>query len=333
MARYGRALRVAKRALDASFPVWERLGLHITPVHYSQPIPDTRQLGPDTWARRTGMVGIDLNREGQIELLRELASRFRIEYDTLPRHATNQPLDYYVDNESFESVDGEMLYCMIRRLRPRRMIEIGSGFSTLLAAKALLRNGEEGDAPCDYQVCDPFASESIKRGVPGVTRLIAAPVQSVPLEAFEALGDNDILFIDSSHVLRIGSDVQYEFLEILPRLRPGVHVHIHDIFLPAEYPERWVRREHFFWTEQYLLQAFLCYSRAFEVVWAGSYMHLNHPNELSSAFASYGPERRPGSFWIRRVNAGEQGVQGADYEGSPTVVAIGPDVGQTGHQD
>jgi hypothetical protein len=115
-----------------------------------------------------------------------------------------------------------------------------------------------------------------------------------------ALGENDILFIDSTHVLRIGSDVQYEFLEVLPRLRPGVYVHIHDIFMPAEYPEAWVRREHRFWTEQYLLQAFLCYNGAFEVIWAGSYMHLKHPDELAAAFASYGPGRHPGSFWIRR---------------------------------
>lgn len=303
MIRY-RARRAARRALDVSFPMWERLGLHITPVNYYEPVPDTRLLGPETWARLTDMVGVDLNPDQQLELLHELTRRFRTEYDALPRQATDQPLEYYVDNKSFESVDGEMLYGMVRRLRPGRMIEIGSGFSTLLAAKALLRNGEEGAAPCEYVVCDPYAGETIRRGVPGVTRLIPLPVQEVPTEAFEALGENDILFIDSSHVLRIGSDVQYEYLEILPRLRPGVHVHIHDIFLPAEYPEAWVRREHRFWTEQYLLQAFLCYNRAFEVVWAGGYMHLKHPEELSAAFASYGPGRHPGSFWIRRRDTG-----------------------------
>ena len=292
--------RAAKRALDASFPVWERLGLHVRPVHYYEPIPDTRQLGPDTWTRLSEMVGVDLRPDEQLALLHDLAGRFRSEYDALPRQATGQSVDYHIDNGSFESVDGEMLYSMVRHLRPGRMIEIGSGFSTLLAAKALLKNEAEGAPPCDYVACDPYAGDTIRRGAPGLTRLIASPVQEVPTEAFETLGENDILFIDSTHVLRIGSDVQYEFLEVLPRLRPGVYVHIHDIFMPAEYPEAWVRREHRFWTEQYLLQAFLCYNGAFEVIWAGSYMHLKHPDELAAAFASYGPGRHPGSFWIRR---------------------------------
>ena len=112
----------------------------------------------------------------------------------------------------------------------------------------------------------------------------------------------DVLFIDSSHMLRIGSDVQFEYLEILPRLKPGVIVHIHDIFLPAEYPRNWVHDKHIFWNEQYLLQAFLAFNASFEVLWGGSWMHLNHPAELESAFQSYKRENQwPGSFWIRRV--------------------------------
>ncbi len=297
------ARKAVKRALDISFPFWERLGLHVRPVHFYEPVPDTRVLGPEIWTRQTEMVGVDLDPDRQLALLHDLARRFRSEYDAFPRGATTEPREYYIDNRSFESVDGEMLHCMIRHLRPGRVIEIGSGFSTLLAASALLRNEADGAPPCDYAACDPYAGERVRLGVPGLTRLIESPVQSVPLEAFETLGHNDILFIDSSHVLRIGSDVQYEFLEILPRLRPGVYVHIHDIFLPAEYPEQWVRREHRFWTEQYLLQAFLTYNRAFEVVWAGSYMHLKHADELRAAFASYGPGRHPGSFWIRRRDA------------------------------
>ena len=114
--------------------------------------------------------------------------------------------------------------------------------------------------------------------------------------------NHDILFIDSSHVLRIGGDVQYEYLEILPRLARGVIVHSHDIFLPAEYPRHWVLEEHKFWTEQYLLQAFLAFNDSFEVLWAGSYMHLKHPEKLEEAFSSYKRERTlPGSFWMRKV--------------------------------
>jgi len=113
-------------------------------------------------------------------------------------------------------------------------------------------------------------------------------------------GINDILFIDSSHVLKIGSDVQYEYLEILPRLAPGVLVHLHDIFLPMEYPKNWILTDHYFWNEQYLLQAFLIHNVAMKVLWAGSYMHLQYPAILEQTFSSYNRGKRwPGSFWMQ----------------------------------
>jgi len=119
---------------------------------------------------------------------------------------------------------------------------------------------------------------------------------------FAKLKENDILFIDSSHVLKIGSDVQYEYLDILPRLSKGVIVHVHNIFLPAEYPKEWVLKDYTFWTEQYLLQAFLAFNDSFEVLWAGNYMHLKYPNELEDAFSSYKrDERLIGSFWMRKI--------------------------------
>ena len=116
------------------------------------------------------------------------------------------------------------------------------------------------------------------------------------------LARNDILFIDSSHVVRIGGDVLYELLEILPQLAVGVVVHLHDIFMPAEYPKNWVLKNKRFWSEQYLLQAFLAFNKDFEVLWGSSYMHLMHPEMLEAAFPSYRRDRWwPASFWIRRV--------------------------------
>jgi hypothetical protein len=113
----------------------------------------------------------------------------------------------------------------------------------------------------------------------------------------------DILFIDSSHVVATGGDVCVEFLEIIPRLRPGVVVHVHDIFLPGEYPRAFLLDQHYFWTEQYLLHAFLSFNTTYSVLWAAAYMSLKHPAELKKAFASYEPGRvRPGSFWIQRLS-------------------------------
>ena len=149
---------------------------------------------------------------------------------------------------------------------------------------------------------EPYPNATIKKGFPGLSRLIDAPVQQVSLAEFERLRENDILFIDSSHVLKIGSDVEFLFLEVLPRLNPGVIVHIHDIFLPANYPRRWVVDELRFWNEQYILQAFLAFNRAFEVLWAASYMNIKHPERLESAFPSYKRgQRPPGSFWMRKI--------------------------------
>ena len=121
------------------------------------------------------------------------------------------------------------------------------------------------------------------------------------MSLFKELKEGDILFIDSSHILKIGGDVQYEFLEILPRLNKGVIVQIHDIFIPVEYPKAWVLGNKLFYDEQYLLQAFLVFNSAFEVLWVGSYMHIRHPDKLEKTFNSY--DRRtawPCSFWMRK---------------------------------
>jgi hypothetical protein len=241
-----------------------------------------------------------MREDAQLALLSEVAARFRTEYAAFPSEPTSDETQYHIDNPTFTSVDGEMLYSLVRSARPRTIVEAGSGSSTKVIAQALRVNESEGVEPCEYLVIDPFPGRVVKRGIDRVSRVIEKRVQDVPLEAFTSLGESDILFTDSSHVLKIGSDVRYLFLEVIPRLAPGVMVHIHDVFLPDEYPRQWVMRDHRFWNEQYLLQAFLAFNQSWEVVWAGSYMHLRHPNALSHAFPSYGPARRPGSFWMRR---------------------------------
>jgi hypothetical protein len=295
--------RAVKRLATWSFPVWQRLGIHVVANDHASPIPDTRTLPPTLWSARSELIGIDVNEERQLELLRRFRDTYRVEYDAFPRGPGPDPRTYHVDNGSFESVDGEVLYCMIREFRPGRIIEVGSGHSTLVAAQAVLRNAS-GDArgPCDFVAIEPHPNELLLGGFPGLSRLVRREVQDVPLREFEALRENDILFIDSSHVLKAGSDVRYLLLEVLPRLAPGVLVHVHDVFLPSEYPREWVLRHRRFYTEQYLLHAFLLFNRAFAVLWSASYLHLNHPEELEAAFASYGPKTRwPGSLWMRRV--------------------------------
>jgi hypothetical protein len=285
------------------FRLWERKGFHITPVHFYEPIPDTTTLKDDLWKKQSELVGVNINEIGQINLLSLFSSRFKGEYDGFPRNKTSIPYQYYINNGTLESVDGEILYCMIRHFKPKKIFEIGSGNSTFLSAQAVLKNGEENaNYECELVAIEPYPNEILKEGFPGLFKLLPKEVQDIPLSEFEKLGENDILFIDSSHVLKIGSDVQYEYLEILPRLDKGVLIHAHDIFLPAEYPKEWVLKQYQFWTEQYLLQAFLTCNDSFEVLWAGSYMHLKHPDKLEAAFSSYKrDERCSGSFWMRKI--------------------------------
>jgi hypothetical protein len=286
------------------FSMWEKRGYHVTPVHFYEPIPDTRQLGDETWSRESELVGIDINEGGQLRLLDEFSLKWRDEYEEFPRERTQTPYQFYVRNGLFEAVDGEMLYCMIRHLRPRKIIEIGSGYSTYLSAQAILRNRQEDSSyECELVAIEPYPNKVLRTGFPGLSRLVVKEVQDVPLSEFMALGDGDILFIDSSHVLKIGSDVQCEYLEILPRLNKGVVIHVHDIFLPLDYSKEWVVRDHNFWNEQYLLQAFLIFNDHFEVLWAGNYMHLKYPGKLESAFGSYKRTEEKGrkSFWMRKI--------------------------------
>jgi predicted O-methyltransferase YrrM len=248
-----------------------------------------------------------MNEKSQLNHLESCRARYKKEYESFPRTKTNIPYQYYTHNTSFSTINGEILYCMIRHFKPKKVLEIGSGNSTFVSAQALLKNKLEHNEG-ELVAIEPYPKQILKDGFPGLTRLIQRNLQDVPLSEFESLQENDILFIDSSHMLKLGSDVQYEYLEILPRLKKGVIVHIHDIFLPAEYPKKWIMDQHYFWNEQYLLQSFLAFNNSFEVLWACYYMHLNHSDKLAAISSSYADSLKkknwtgPSSFWIRRIN-------------------------------
>lgn len=288
------------------FSLWERLGIHVTPVHFYQTIPDTRELDDSLWQEKSDLVGVDMNDDSQIHLMNRLGP-FIEEFSRFPDEPTSEPYQYYKRNTSFAGFDGAFLYGMIRLFQPRRVVEIGSGFSTRLSAAALLRNADLCGHQGELIAIDPYAGKEVRNGFHGLSMLINQKVQEVHLSEFAKLGPNDILFMDSSHVLSIGSDVQYEYLEIIPRLREGVLVHIHDICFPNELPREYAMKHRWFWNEQYLLQAFLAYNGAFEVMWSSSYMSTFHLTELEVVFGDIlrqNPERMPGiggSFWMRRL--------------------------------
>lgn len=268
--------------------------------HFYSPVPnlvDVRAREHRIWQRRDHLPGLELNSIAQIDLLRNAFSLFSGEIH-FPTRASNDPTIYFYDNDQFPALDAEVLYCMLRHLAPRRMIEVGSGFSSLVTAsvnRSALRNS------LHFTCIEPFPRQFLQDGVPGISDLLVKPVQDVDLSFFGQLGKDDILFIDSSHVSKIGSDVNFLLLDVLPRLATGVYVHLHDIFLPDEYPREWMIEEGRHWNEQYLVQAFLQFNRCFEVVWAAHFMATRHRHAVRQVFPRFPSLGGGGSLWLRRV--------------------------------
>ena len=284
------------------FEICQERGFHVTPNHFYSPIPDTRVLPNELWHRPEGpcqMPGVDMNDDGQLELVREVFPRFRDEYERIPIQPGKEPLRFYLNNGGFEGQDALVLWCMVRTFRPRLILEIGSGFSSLLCAEAAVKNGST------RLVCvDPYANKRLNGNIPGLDRVVRKRVQDLVPDFFLQLTDGDFLFIDSSHVMKAGSDVNFLFFEVLPKLEPGVIVHFHDIYLPFEVPRRWIMEDKVFWNEQYVLRAFLTHNERFEVLFANTYMCHNFRQDVEAAFPQ-SPWLGGGSFWIRHRRSGQ----------------------------
>ncbi|MFX1385146.1 MAG: class I SAM-dependent methyltransferase [Promethearchaeota archaeon] len=314
--------RIFYNNLKRFFLIGQRLGIHIVPNHYYYPVPDTRYLTKNIFTHQTEHIGIDFKEKEQLQLLKIFETNFKDEYEKFPRNKTKIAFQYYTTNGNFRSVDGEVLYSIIRWFKPAKIIEIGSGYSTYCSAQGILRNQKENENyKCELISIEPYPNITLQKGFPGLSKLIPKKLQELPIKIFKTLNENDILFIDSSHILNMGNDVQYEFLEILPRLNEGVFVHIHDIFLPAEYPPEWTLNLFRFYNEQYLLQSFLTFNENFEVIWGSKFMHLKYPERLMKAFESLKKDKNyldqagfgshpissrwpidwPTSFWIKRI--------------------------------
>ncbi len=209
--------------------------------------------------------------------------------------------NFYYHNGSFPSGDAECYYSFIRKYKPSKIIEIGSGYSTLIACEAIMKNKEENNQYVTQLTCvEPYEMPWLKKMD---IELIRNRVEDIELSFFKQLNKGDILFIDSSHVIRPEGDVLYEILQILPILNRGVLVHFHDIFTPFNYPESWLKQEYRLWNEQYLLEAFLSSNKSFDIMLSLSYMTHHYAEEVYQAFPvlSQTPDRLPGSFWIKKI--------------------------------
>ena len=288
--------RLGPGRIPNTFKIWDAMGVSPVRHHYYQPVFDVSKLPVSLWEMPDEMVGVDFNIEGQLALLRSFS--FQAELIDVPTIEQKGTLAFY-HNHSYGPADAEMLYNMVRHFKPKRVIEIGSGYSTRMMKRALDKNKQDG-LPSSHVCVEPYEMPWLESL--GLDEVIRKKVEDVPLEIFDALGENDILFIDSSHVIRTGGDVLFEFLKILPRLKKGVVVHIHDIFLPYEYPREWLVGHRRYWTEQYLLQVFLAFNTKFEVIAAVNWLSREHYDDLANVCPIYAQQKRGhGAFWIRRI--------------------------------
>lgn len=275
----------------------DRWGYHVRPVHYYEPLPDFREITPEAATRRRVPPAIEFDVAGQLSLLHRLGHAHGAEVAAIA--AGNR---FNFANKYLAGLDAAFYYALIRDLRPACVIEIGGGYSTRIADHALCGNRADGHA--GELVCiEPFPEPRLTDDMPQVT-LIEQPVERVALEVFDRLQPNDILFIDSSHAVKFGGDVCREILEILPRVKPGVWIHVHDIFFPHDYPASWLVERRLAWTEQYLLEAFLSFNSSFAVRGALHWLWSEHRDALRADWPAGVLDAAggagPASFWMTR---------------------------------
>ena len=261
----------------------DRWGYHIRPIHYYEPLPDFRAITPEQIQRRRDYSAIDFHWDDQLRLLRELE----------PHAAELTEVD--VTNDYFSGLDAIVYYSLIRHLKPRRIIEIGGGYSTRIANKALAAN-QSGRLTC----IEPYPEDRLDSSQFSV-QLITKRVEEIDVSFFSCLDANDILFIDSSHTVKFGRDVCFEFLEILPALKRGVWVHVHDIFFPHDYPAEWLLKRRLALNEQYLLEAFLSFNTAFSPQLANRWLCLDYAEAAARLWTTPGSTPDGSSFWMKRV--------------------------------
>ncbi|GLC28490.1 class I SAM-dependent methyltransferase [Roseisolibacter agri] len=279
-----------------------------TPGHFYSPIPSRSELQSReqvVFGEPPGeLPGIRLNEAGQRATLERLAEQLRDEPQLIEGWPGRR---YSFDNPAFSYCDALVWHAMLRLLRPKRVIEVGSGHSSCVL---LDTNNSHLDDSVACTFIEPYPELLYRLMQPEdreSARVITSNLQDVPIETFTALESGDVLFIDSSHVSKTDSDVNYAFFEILPRLAQGVHVHVHDVFYPFEYPKEWVYQGRA-WNEAYLLRAFLQYNHTFEIMLWNSWVERQRRSwleELMPLALRHAPEASPPtsaqSIWLVRV--------------------------------
>lgn len=271
----------------------------VPPGHFYSPIvniPEIKEREHKIWDKEISSIkGINLNCEEQLTLLGQLSNY----YHEIPfKENKTEGLRYYYENGLYSYTDAIILYSFIRHYKPKRIIELGSGFTS---AVMLDVNELYFENKIALKFIEPYPSRLlslIKDGDNDDNKLIVQNAQDVDLELFKSLENGDILFVDSTHIVKTGSDVNYILFSILPILKKGVLIHFHDIFFPFEYPKKWVYGGHN-WNETYFVKAFLMYNDSFKIKLFSHFLHTFHKEAFKDMPLSY--KNIGGNIWIEKV--------------------------------
>jgi predicted O-methyltransferase YrrM len=281
-----RVRELIKQSSYNLFLFMDRLGLHVLPRHYYTPIPDHGWLrrNKPLWARRTDLTGLDWNLDEQVAWLKANCAPYYGEVEGLGLFREAATFGY---GPGYGAIESQVLHCVIRSLKPPRIIEVGSGVSTVCSLRAADMNKRDGARETRITCIEPYPNPKLV-ALENIT-LLKQMLQETDLTAFDALESGDLLFIDSSHAVKPGSDVLMLMLEVVPRLKPGVTIHVHDVYLPYTYP-RDLLDNYFGWQETALLLALLKNNPRLGVACCLSALHYDRQEAARAILTDYEPE-------------------------------------------
>ena len=264
--------------------------------HYYEPLfVDARIHKP--LSEHRALPGINLRVQDQLSLLEQLHAGEEFETHALRGNIAGSGMNFDINNGNYGPGDAEFLFAFLRHIKPRRVIEIGCGQTTLVIEAAASANESEHGSRFEHICYEPYEQPWLKclNGV----KLLRKRIETENANWQDELAEGDLLFIDSSHMIRPQGDVLYEYLELIPALARGVYVHVHDIFTPRDYPDKWIRDAVKFWNEQYLLEAILSNHGRYHVIAALNFLAVDHFDNLKAACPHLTDKRRPSSFYFQ----------------------------------
>lgn len=289
--------RHAVREFSALRNIVRRLGYHLVPANYHSPIPDLADIPPEVWTQPDDMPGVGWDLDAQLAFLESELGPLIAEHSA-PADPPGTDTGFYLGNPFFPGLDAEVLYAMVRHFRPATVMELGAGFSTLVVEAAAERNRSQG-ASLRHLVYDPYPSP-VLASVRNHIELHDVSATELAVDRVAELQQGDILFIDTTHTLKPAGDVVHLILNALPRVVPGVIVHIHDFFRPLEYPRQLMEVFGCYWQEHYLVQAFLAYNPDFEILCANHALRRLRSDGIHRLLPNLDAHAEPSSLWIRR---------------------------------